>query len=463
MPLRSGAHHYFVNSSVGSDSNGCSGAQQPSAPLKTIAAGVACVAAGSGDQVLIAEGTRYAEALPWLSYKGGFDAGHPTVIESYDPSDPMNDAKYGRGDQRGARPVLTAPQALISGAAASFIAIRGLDFNPGNVADASLMFRGQISYLLIENNLLRYTGISYDHADAAHGTHLVIRNNSLYGQWNTVGRTGGVYADGVDGVTLEDNVIYHAGWKIGVSRDTDLTLGGPTMFSHPIYLQTGTTGGLVRRNLIMDGAADGGIARGDILWTENVTIRCPSGTGLGGGPTYTLDRPNGVSIEASYNLSLAAIDMTSTDKRGYGYTTSNGIAGSRVHHNLLIFNTVENEVGGNANTFSNSAPLDAPSYMAFEDNVSFNWTQPGGTYFTQTGTLAGQVHTSYDRNKWDDAASGTNTSSRLAVLPTAYTEAALYAAVGYADYNALIADMIEHPEKHVQRTFRTLAFTGYGM
>jgi hypothetical protein len=82
LPLRSGAHRYFVNSATGADGNGCSGGQQPGTPLKTIAAASACIQGGNGDQVLVAEGTRYSEGLPNLDARAGFDAQYPTVIES---------------------------------------------------------------------------------------------------------------------------------------------------------------------------------------------------------------------------------------------------------------------------------------------------------------------------------------------------------------------------------------------
>ncbi|MFL6759386.1 hypothetical protein, partial [Sphingomonas sp.] len=57
LPLHSGAHRYFVNSATGNDGNGCSAAQQPATPLKTITAGKNCMAAwgNAGDQLLVAE------------------------------------------------------------------------------------------------------------------------------------------------------------------------------------------------------------------------------------------------------------------------------------------------------------------------------------------------------------------------------------------------------------------------
>src|SRR5437588_7270163 len=129
LPLRSGAHRYYVRNG-GSDANGCSSAQNPATPLATIAAGMACVTAGNGDQVLLAEGSTFKEVIPWLSYKGGFSAQYPTVISSYNPTDPTNESEIGRGDQRNARPVLTTGGGLVSGAPFSYAAIVGLDFNP---------------------------------------------------------------------------------------------------------------------------------------------------------------------------------------------------------------------------------------------------------------------------------------------------------------------------------------------
>jgi hypothetical protein len=486
LPLRSGAHHYFVNSASGADSNGCSNGQQPAKPLKTIAAAMACVAAGNGDQVLLAEGTSYAEALPWLSYKGGYNPQYPTVIASYDPADPLNEAKYGRGDQRGARPVLTGV-GLVSGDPFSYLAIKGLDFNPGNVSGRGLEFRGDGthgtgggSYILLENNLFRYTTLSYsdggDGTTTARSHHLIIRNNAIYGAWSDNGNNhiGGLYAEGNDAVTVEDNVFYHTGWRIGGSRDDNPSSaanggsglgGGPTIFNHPIYLQANADG-IVRRNLMIDNAADAGIARGNILWTENVAIRNPAGFGLGpgNGVDYAA-RPTGNDIEASYNLSIEGINIASgggNNDRGYGYTTANGRAGSKVHHNILIYSDVE-LTSQNAQAFSNIANANQPAYMAFENNVVFHWNRSGSTHFDGGGMYPAQVHSTYNYNIWDDPASGTNTNRSTASFPNPYTQSLLYSVGGYATLDALINYTIAHPEAHSQRALRALAFTAYGI
>jgi hypothetical protein len=466
LPLRSGAHRYFVNSASGSDSNGCSSAQAPATPLKTIGAGIACVQAGSGDQVLIAEGTRYAEAIPWLAFKGGNSPQYPTVIESYDPADPANDAKYGRGDQRGARPVLTVSQGQVSNGTFANIAIRGLDFNPGNNPDQGFAIVGHGSYILIENNLFRYTGLGYDSTDAQSTTptasHVIVRNNSFYGQWSTGGRTGGFYLAGIDSPTIEDNVFWHCGWKIGASRDDDPAVGGATVFSHSYYIQTNSTNAIVRRNLSADGAGDGGIARGDSIFTENLFIDNPAAIGVGGGPSYNIDRPNGVTFEVSYNAIIGDADVNSTHPLGWAINTTNGKSGSRVHNNLIVRS--RSPIGPGVSGFSNNAAFDMPSYAQYDHNLMYQWVASNGqVYWPSCGNFPTQCHTSYDYNVWDGTVQGTNTNSASTSFATPYTAAQLYAALGFADKTAFINYAIEHPEAHIQRNARSLLFTGYGM
>jgi hypothetical protein len=466
LPLRSGAHRYFVNSATGSDSNGCSNAQASATPLKTITAAMGCVQNGSGDQVLLAEGTSYSDTYGWLAFKQGYSAQYPMVIESYDPADPTNEAKYGRGDQRGARPVLTAIQGQAGNGTYSYIAIKGLDFNPGNVSGAGVEFVGFARYILIENNIFRYTGLSFDTGDPSTTfpttPKIIVRNNSLYGMWNTGGRTGGLYAAGYAGPTVEDNVFYHDGWKIGASRDDDFSVGGATVFSHSYYLQTNTTGAIVRRNLSADGAGDGGIARGDSVFTENLFIDNPAAIGVGGGPTYNLDRPTGVSFDVSYNAIIGDADVNSTHPLGWAINTTNGVSGSRVHNNLIVRS--RNPSGPNVSGFSNNAAFNQPSYAQYDHNLMYQWVSMNAqVYWPGCGGFPAQCFTTYDANNWDGSAQGTNTNSASTSFPNPYTAAQLYAALGFADKTAFINYAINHPEAHIQRNARSLLFTGYGM
>jgi hypothetical protein len=461
------ATRYYVKNG-GSDSNA---GTNPTAPLATLAAAMGKVTAGNGDQILLAEGSTFTDFLPVV--KSGFSATYPTVIASYDPADPTNEAKIGMGHQRSARPVVAGGGQLNSGLN-SYVAIKGLDLNPGNVPSQFVQTigngtTGATDFLLIENNLLRYTGIKF--TDGGDGLHtpldqvLIIRNNSIYGTYSTdTSHIGGIYCDGNSHITIEDNVIWHTGWKIGASRDDVDTAGGPTVFNHPIYLQANCGTQTVRRNLMMDNAADGGIARGaTISWYQNVAIKSPTGFGFGPGNVVDFDgQPSGTFCEASYNLSVGAVDLKTGSPRGGAYSLANLQPGSRIHHNLLIYNAA---TPGNADysiATTGGTAYSHPSnqtYTEFEFNTAFHWSASGDAIVESSLP----IHSFYSDNVWDNVARGYNTNSGSASFPNAYTEAALYAAAGVTDFTTLTTLASNSPENHYQRTLLTTAFAGYGM
>lgn len=485
LPLRSGAHRYFVKPS-GADGNTCVQAENPATPKATIASGVSCIASGNGDQLMLAEGATFSDPLPWFPSIQGYSPTYPTVIQSYDPADANNTVKYGRADQRNARPILTATaDSNGNGGPYSYVAIKGVEINPGNVGFKGFGLLGGSNYILLENDIFAYVGISIDGFAENGGQHIIIRNSSIYGPWND-GRTGCVYIAGHNYPTIEDNVMYHCGWRIGQTRtfvgpkfivppqDLDgdgnddptpaytayINDGGPTIYSHTLYIQLDTNDTIVRRNLMMDGSADAGSLRGDrSLYTANVIIRNPIGTGLGSGYEYNIHRPTGVSFEGSYNLTLAGVDLDSQSPRGHAYLVSNGKPGSKVHHNLTIRNATSDS---GRFAFGNNADYNQPSYVDFDDNIAFAWSNSGGS--TSLGAAyPAQVHATFSRNKWDDPASGSNTQALTGGFTNPYTEAALYVAAGVTDYATLITLSTRNPQGHYARALRDLAFAGYGL
>ena len=477
LPLRSGAHRYYVSSATGSDNNSCAGAQNPSAPKATIASAAACIADSNGDQVLVAEGTTYREGLPNMNGRRGFSPLYPTVIQSYDPADAANESKYGRATGSN-RPVInTAASGMDLGGgggahpdqpAGKFV-VRGFDVNPGNIGGMYLKIvpssYGTNDYILFENNIFRYTMVS---AESSLGTgqanHFILRNNSFYGSWNATDHVQGAFVDNVANVTFEDNVFWHNGWKVGANRDDPIASGGLTgdeVFRHAFYLQNDTTNNIVRRNLIVDGPADGGQYRGDSTVTENVYIDNPMAVALGGGTNYNMVRPNGVALEFAYNAILGDADITSNFPRGEAISSENGTLASSAHNNLIARS--RNPSGVNVWAFGTGALFNQASYMTYDHNTVYQWATASGTHVDNAGPYASQIHASYTNNIWDGLASGTNTNVGTATFPNPYTAAQLYAALGFADKQSFINYAIAHPEAHIQRNARALLFTGYGV
>jgi len=458
LPLRTGAHRYFVNSAIGSDANGCSGAQQPTKPLKTIDAGKGCVTNGAGDQILIAEGTSYAEGLTNLQAQLGYSAQYPTVVQSYDPSDALNEAKYGHAGQ-GRRPVVNtgggSQQITCCGSGHNaYLVIRGLDFNPGDKPDQGMSFVGTTDYILLENNLFRYTAVGFDIGGSGRSTHHVLRHNSFYGQWSPTNSTGGIYDAGTDLATIEDNVFWHTGWRIGVSRDTDVTLGGPTYFRHPIYQQTNSIGFTIRRNLFMDGAADGGSLRNNVVFTENVSIDDPIGVGVGGQIT------GGSSSEVSYNAFLGDADVNTTYPRGDAIWAINGQTGSAIHNNLILRRRDPASLNGYA--FHLEANLGNISTFDVHHNTIYLWASASANNtLSEIGGTA--LRPTYNYNVWDAPSSGTNTNNGSKSFPIPYTRDQMFAALGCTDKPGCAALMIETPELGWGIKARTLLWQGYGL
>jgi hypothetical protein len=473
LPLRAGAHRYFVSSATGSDANGCTSAESASAPKATLAGAMSCAVSGNGDQVLVAQGTRYAASIPSLGYMSGYDPVHPFVLQTYDPADPNNEAKYGRATGS-SRPVLntsgTAQQIGSQGFGSSpkYIAIRGFDFNPGNIPDSVISFvpnaSGTTDYVLIEHNIFRYTMLAFDQESASTpANHLIIRGNSSYGQWSATSRNQGIYLANWASYTIEDNVFWHNGWKLGASRDDSQAAGGLTsvgVFVHPIYAQCDTSG-ISRRNLTMDGGADGGSYRGDITFTENVNIDNPIGVGLGGGHDYATQRPTGVMIQASYNAFIGDADVNTANPRGLVLQSANGKPGSAAHHNLIA-RSRNPSLADYLPALNTAADYDQPSYMDWNDNVVYLWRASG--YDTYAGSsFPAQIHTTYNRNMWDDPASGTNLNIGSKSFPNPMTGAQLFAALGCTDKATCAARMIETPEQGWAVRARALLWQGYGL
>jgi hypothetical protein len=460
LPLRPGARRFFVSSLTGSDANNCAAAESPATPKRSLAAATECIvnSAGAGDQVMVAEGTSYQEGLPNLSLKFGFSPAYPTVVQSYDPADPFNEARHGRaGGAR--RPVVNMGRndqvitSVMPGG--SHFAIRGLDWNPGNHPGLVVSFVGTNSYVLIENNLFRYTTLTFDKGGGPFAVKHIIRKNAFFGSWSQGGHAQGLYEDGAKEVTIEDNVFWHNGWKIGARRDDDPSIGGPTMFRHSIYTQTGTSA-LVRRNVFADPAATGASVRGDVTLSENVFIDNPMAIFAGLGNDYNQVRPEGVSIDIGYNLILGDEDLNAANPRGQAINTANGKPGSSTHHNLIIRSRNPNAV--NVIAFNNQAIYNQPSNMLFDSNIIYRFSP---VIAGNGGVYPGQVNNTYTNNIWDASPTGTNVSSASAPFPNPLTAADAYLLLSCTDKPTCLNQMVLSPEQNWAPRIRTLMFQAY--
>src|SRR5205085_590382 len=88
-----------------------------------------------------------------------------------------------------------------------------------------------------------------------------IRRNVITDAWST-SKGQGVYAAGIDGLLIEQNVLDHNGWNSSISGAV------PSVYSHNLYLSARDTGVIVRGNIIANAAIQLNIGSGVTNPTE---------------------------------------------------------------------------------------------------------------------------------------------------------------------------------------------------
>ena len=449
LPLKSGARRLYV-ANGGSDASATP--TNPATPLATPAGARALISQGTFEpyQVCLARGSSWAEGLPNLNERGGFSALYPAVWQDYDPADPTNESLMGRATTN--RPIVNTggnAQSLVNGAwDTRYLAIRGLDWGQSNVIDQTVGFVGGIGYFLFENNVVRYGTVATQTLGFGQQTKRIFRKNSFYGSFATDDFAGSsIYMDGCDACTVEDNISWHPGWKIGASRDATNVNGGATINRHCIYLHEDSDA-VVRRNICVDPSATGASVRGPVTAYDNLFLDCPISIIAGLGTNYPTIRPDGVDLQIYNNTILGDADIETANPRGTAIQTGNGILGSRAHHNLIVRS--RNPAGTNVYRFATEAGAALPSHCAYEDNLSHLW----GPDHLGGGAFSAYNFPTYARNT--DGASG----------PNMYADSgALAVAMGYADKAAWMAHLIAHPEDAGTQALAAKAImgAGYGM
>lgn len=479
LPLRAGgaAKRYYINSSTGSDSNTSTQAQSAATPWATAAKAAAQMVTddGLGSQFLFAEGTTYAELLPLVAFlDGGFSLQYPLVLQSYDPTDPTNEAKLGRANGTGshARPkfthTMTNGYAWMFTGRQAYVAVRGIDLDPGDLADQGLTATTVGDGLLFENCIARNCDLEVNIGAGPQAKHWIFRMCSIYGAYSTVmdntGSRHGIYAAGCNSMTVEDCVLDHAGQSVTLNSRGDGTVpGNASIYQHPLYIQdTGNTCAVVRRNLIVDGGADGGSFRTDAVIQDNVTLDCPIAVATGGGVDYHWKRPYGNVLDWSFNHIVGTSDINSAAQRKWGVDTSNGKSISIFRYNSLGHGPGSG--GSSTFTFHVESVYDQDSFMNLDHNRADGWVaSPNPTIRIQDDGYTGRPQYTATNNVWDDAASGSNINIASSPSTNAYTPDQLAVAAGFANKAALMARARSYPEDLRARSLKTLLCAGYNI
>lgn len=348
-----GAKVIHVSSTTGNDAaNGSA-----SSPVRSISRAKKMLRSGTGDQMLLKRGDVWKESLGSWSLSGKSS------------SDPLVIGAYGTGP----RPRLDTGNATAFNQMKSNVhdvAIIGVHLSAagrGNAVPDGVSISGPFSGLLIEdtkiegyrNNITAQNFFGYIN-------NIKVRRSVVTDSWSRSSHSQGIFADGVKGVTLEENVFDHNGWR---------SAGEMTMFNHNAYI-TAKSGGLVARGNVFSNAAShglqarpGGIVEnnsfinnavglsfglvngGGSLVAGGVTGRVANNIFLGGHGIGSL--ANGVGLEIA-NISKAGAQVT-------GNVFAHGSYGDNAAINLAVGNAQENSgqgAGINNLTISNNVVYD---------------------------------------------------------------------------------------------------------
>jgi unsaturated chondroitin disaccharide hydrolase len=365
----------YVDNTPGGPGNDNNTGQSTSSPVFSVNKALSLVRSGFPDWVLLKRGDTFNQAITSFA-KSGRSENEPFIISSYGT---------------GARPrFVTGASAqgfsTASTGANNFV-LRGLEFTPG-VADTTSISRagfyslGNVSNVLIEDCVFtRYQTNFTLQTNNGPLTNFKLRrsivadayaaNSSVVGQ-EVNNRSQGMYAQGVNGLLLEQNVFDHNGWNASVSG------AGPNMYSQNIYLQSDTSNVTVQGNIIAEASGHGLQARSGGIVKDNLFLSNAFGMSFGyvKGAAVT---NGGVAGEVANNVFIGSRDVP-WDPGEWAMDLGNIRAGTNttVHDNVIHGDTtgtrpaVYLRVDGNEDY--NPQQDVGINDLTFQHNTVYDWT-----------------------------------------------------------------------------------------
>ena len=378
----------YASISLGDDAND---GLSPNSPVKSLDHAKSLLRSGSPDQLLLARGDVWHEPLgEWT--KSGRSAQEPILVGAYGV---------------GARPRLetgtrsafsiTSPKGEVEHVSliglhfvASARVPGSADYVAGSDGGNGLRILSRVDNLLVEDSVIQAYGdniLLQDYRGRA--TNVTIRRTAVLDAYSTTGgNSQGLYADGVDGLTLEGNLFDHNGWSETIP-------GSPaTIYNHNIYLSSTNANVVVRDNVIANASSHGLQARSGGRVENNLFLDNPIGMTFGvvkGGSVTA----GGVSGVVNGNVFLGTRDINGAG-RGKGLEVGN----TRTNIPTVVSNNIfahANEAAGSdyalllsyaGDTSPNGEAAAGLNDLTVQGNIVFRWTKglrfdpqfvPGGT------------------------------------------------------------------------------------
>jgi hypothetical protein len=369
----------YVSSSGGDDTNdGLSEARA----VRTLARGLALVRTGMPDRLLLRRGDTWTSGFSGWG-KSGRSASEPLVLGAYGEG-PRPRLRTGDG-----------PGWLGVGGRVDYVAIVSIHFDARDRGDSDSRGVGRTGNgrsILVEDCVIEgyQDNLVFEARGGAVLEQVTVRRSIVAdayaryvpGETCTThadctagacsgGRCGpahsqGIYAEGVRGLSLEENVFDHNGWhedRVGAWR---------TAYNHGMYLHHTTEGVVVRGNVITNSASHGLQARSGGVVENN--LFAGNAIGMSFGLVYGLSAPLAGGVEGVI--------------RGNVVRTSNDIGSSPRGDGIQLGNIRSLEVANNviahyasAEAYGHAIYMDDSNGVGIEDteihhNVVYDWYRP---------------------------------------------------------------------------------------
>lgn len=364
----------YVSSSSGSDSN--SGLSAGKA-VRTLEKGIDLIRDGSADQLLLKRGDTWRETFGRWTKSGR------------SPDEPILISAYGIGN----RPLIrsgTDDGIGIGSASAeniNHLAIVGIHFwadgrdpNVAGYNKYSLPYGINViaggSGLLIEDvKVEKYmTNIAFT-PYLGEMKNVTIRRSIItdaYEVGNSHLHAQGLFADGVRGLTLEQNTFDHNGWLETVSG------AKATLYNHNAYVTASTTGLVAKGNIFANASSHGLQARPGGVIKGNLFLNNPIGLSYGLVNGSGVTTKGGVWGEVSDNVFLGSRDIDGL-ARGIGIQASNIKPGTGTHFSRNIFANYQDSTlpamvleYGLGSTQADAVGIND---LTLRDNVVYKWAR----------------------------------------------------------------------------------------
>lgn len=245
----------YVSSSTGSDTNDCLSAAKP---CKSLKAAMSKMRDGYPDHLYLKAGDAWQNETLERILNGRSDAERGVY------------ASYGEG----ARPRISNSTSsfLHTGGSASNVVIKGLHFHavhPESIPTIILL--GDHNNVLFEDNKFDHVELILQHWEGKRLSNIRLYRNIFTGAYysgtslSRQKRPSNVYAEGIDGLLIEQNVFDHGGWHETAAD------AGANMFNHNLYLNNANDGSrqILRENIITRASSHGAQVRAGGIVEDN--------------------------------------------------------------------------------------------------------------------------------------------------------------------------------------------------